>query len=105
MSKHALGPWSLGEPEGVGAGLFVPVHSPEHGELATVVWCMEDDNFDEVPSPSCEANARLIVAAPELLESLSNLVGLARLGAAHLSKYHAALAHAEAIIAKARGPQ
>lgn len=103
MNKHTPGPWSLGEPESVGTGLFVSVHAPSHGELATVVWRMENDNFDEVPSPSCEANARLIVAAPELLESLSNLVGLARLGAAHLSKYHAALAHEEASIAKARG--
>lgn len=50
-----------------------------------------------------EADARLIAAAPDLLESLSNLVGLARLGAAHLGKYHAALGHAEAAIAKARG--
>ncbi len=50
-----------------------------------------------------EADACLIAAAPELLESLSNLVGLARLGAAHLSKYHAALQSAEAVIAKARG--
>ena len=37
----------------------------------------------------------------ELLESLSNLVGLAKLGAARLDKYLAALAHAEAVIAKA----
>lgn len=37
----------------------------------------------------------------ELLKSLSNLVGLAKLGAARLDKYHAALAHAEAVIAKA----
>ena len=37
----------------------------------------------------------------ELLESLSSLVGLAKLGAARLDKYHAALAHAEAVIAKA----
>ena len=37
----------------------------------------------------------------ELVESLSNLVGLAKLGAARLDKYHAALAHAEAVIAKA----
>ncbi|WP_104902893.1 hypothetical protein [Pseudomonas sp. LH1G9] len=37
----------------------------------------------------------------ELLESLSNLVGLTKLGAARLDKYHAALAHAEAVIAKA----
>ena len=37
----------------------------------------------------------------ELLESLSNLVGLAKLDAARLDKYLAALAHAEAVIAKA----
>jgi hypothetical protein len=37
----------------------------------------------------------------ELLESLSNLVGLAKIGAARLDKYHAALAHAEAVLAKA----
>jgi hypothetical protein len=37
----------------------------------------------------------------ELLESLSNLVGLAKLGAGRLDKYHAALAHAEAVLAKA----
>lgn len=103
MNKHTPGPWSLGEPEGVGTGLFVPVHAPSHGELATVVWCMEDDNFDNAPSPSCQANANLIAAAPELLETLSNLIGLAKLGAAHLSRYHAALADAEAVIAKARG--
>lgn len=49
----------------------------------------------DVPDP------KLIEAAPKLLQSLTNLVGLARLGAANLSKYHAALADAEAIIAKA----
>lgn len=103
MSKHVPGPWSLGAPEVVGKGLFVPVHAEHHGELATVVWRMEDDHFDNLPSSSCEANAHVIVAAPELLESLTNLVGLARLGAAHLDKYHAALASAEAVIAKARG--
>ena len=101
MNKHAPGPWSLGEPEAVGNGLFVPVHAELHGELATVVWRMEDDHTDEIPSLGCEANAKLIAAAPELLESLTNLVGLARLGAARIDKYHAALANAEAIIAKA----
>lgn len=50
-----------------------------------------------------EAIARLIAAAPDLLESLTNLVGLAKLGAASLDKYHAALSDAEAALAKARG--
>jgi len=47
------------------------------------------------------ATAKAMAASRDLLESLTNLVGLARLGAAHLSKYHAALATAEAAIARA----
>ncbi len=103
MNKHTPGPWSLGEPERVGEGLHAPIHAQKHGELAMVVWQMEDARIERVRSIDCEANAHLIAAAPELLESLTNLVGLARLGAAHLDKYHAALASAEAVIAKARG--
>lgn len=49
----------------------------------------------------CAPEPKLVAVAPELLQSLTNLVGLARLGAANLSKYHAALAAAEAAIAKA----
>jgi hypothetical protein len=49
------------------------------------------------------ADARLIAAAPDLLEALTNLVGLAKMGAARLDKYHAALADAQAAIDKARG--
>lgn len=96
MNKHAPGPWSLGEPEGVGTGLFVPVHSPEHGELATVVWCMEDDNFDDAPSPICQANAYLIAAAPDLLEALQGVLAVADRKTDVFDKAHAA-------IAKARG--
>ena len=55
----------------------------------------------EITYAEALSTAKAMAAARELLESLTNLVGLARLGAAHLSKYHAALAHAEAVIAKA----
>ena len=48
-----------------------------------------------------EHEAKLIAAAPELLQALTNLVGLARLGAARIDKYHAALAVADAAILKA----
>lgn len=47
------------------------------------------------------ATAKAMAASRDLLESLTNLVGLAKLGAARLDKYHAALATAEAAIAKA----
>ena len=67
MSKHTPGPWSL-DTENVGDYLrgHVSVDAPDHGALALVVWKMEDDD----QSPVCEANARLIAAAPDLLEAL-----------------------------------
>lgn len=68
--KGTPGPWELGTPEAQGEGLHVPIHGVGHGELATVVWQMADDKFDRIRSVSCEANARLIAAAPELLEAL-----------------------------------
>lgn len=61
--------------------------------------------FGGITSEQALKNARLISAAPDLLESLVNLVGLARSGAAHLGKYHAALTDAEAAIAKSYGQQ
>lgn len=105
MKKHTPGPWKLGDIDitPFGRGFVRSIDADTHGELATVVWQMEDDLDDNQPSTECEANANLIAAAPELLESLVNLVGLAELGAARLDKYHAALANAEAVIAKARG--
>ena len=57
--------------------------------------------YDASSNAENEANAKLISAAPELLEALTNLVGLARLGAARIDRYHAALAVADAAIAKA----
>jgi hypothetical protein len=86
-TKHTPGPWNYGvrKDGSIWLSLGAPGVGPHYqGDLVAT-----------------ESDAKLIVAAPELLESLTNLVGLARLGAAHLSKYHAALAHAEAVIAKA----
>ena len=44
------------------------------GALAQVVWVMEDDARAGKKSPTCEANARLIAAAPELLSALSTML-------------------------------
>lgn len=51
------------------------------------------------------ANSRLIAAAPELLEALEGLCGLAELRPGHLQDYKAAVASARAAIAKATGGQ
>ncbi|WP_341959241.1 hypothetical protein [Pseudomonas sp. RC10] len=103
MNKHTPGPWSISEPFRESIGLSVYINAQNHDELAAVVWRMGWDFAVGKPTQVCEANAHLIAAAPELLESLSNLVGLAELGAARLDKYKAALDDAKAVIAKARG--
>ena len=114
MNKHTPGPWSLGPLELVGDGLHAPIHAPSHGELATVVWQMEDDKFDGKPSLACEANARLIAAAPDLLAALEltrenlracqatiHLCG--GFDPAYVIEAQAAMKIADAATAKARG--
>lgn len=71
-STHKAGPWTLGEPD---KG-FVPVNSPEHGALATVVWQMEEDAMLGRGSPRCEANARLIAACPDLFRAAEDAIGI-----------------------------
>mgnify|MGYP006977242181 CR=1 FL=1 len=56
MSKHTVGPWFTSDPDGGGGILIKPIP----GQV--VAQC------DELPE--MEANARLIAAAPELLEAL-----------------------------------
>ncbi|WP_432783692.1 hypothetical protein QZH45_09550 [Pseudomonas corrugata] len=55
----------------------------------------------EITYDEALARAKVMAASPDLLEALTNLVGLARLGAARIDKYHAALAVADAAILKA----
>ena len=95
--KGTPGPWAT-DGEYIndhGNLLYCHIGVPGGGRLADAASnCMASNE-------QCRANAKLIAAAPELLESLTNLVDLAKLGAAQLGKYHAALAHAEAVIDKA----
>ncbi|MFK7671770.1 hypothetical protein [Pseudomonas lundensis] len=108
-SKFTPGPWAVINRTGVFSEL-----GAESGDGAkadpTDGWTIADcsagctllnGDYVELGFAVQQANAKLIAAAPELLESLSNLMGLAKLGAARLDKYHAALADAEAVIAKA----
>jgi hypothetical protein len=65
MSGHTKGPWFL-----EGEGDFREISAPEHQALARVVWQMEDDRICGESSPTQEANARLIVASPDMLHAL-----------------------------------
>lgn len=109
-TKHSLGPWKFGEKLSSsdmqqwfdsGEGEFIVIDSPAHGGLAFVVWRMEDD----AESPEKEANARVIVAAPDLLREaekalkwFSQLTDWSGVGDPDVAGLHAA-------IAKARGVQ
>lgn len=106
--KHTAGPWVLGESsEG---RHFRAVNAREHSELATVVWVMEDYDAEGSPSPGCEANARLIAAAPELYEALTDaLIDFDNWAAHEDNHQHEHLVawaeKARAAIAKAKGEE
>jgi hypothetical protein len=83
MSKHTPGPWEVTKDNlGVCVGLNVFLH-PEEPRRMTEEECEKEeiDPCDDYsiadcsggilarPSEECEANARLIAAAPELLEA------------------------------------
>jgi len=93
MSKHTPGPWEI---EGHYHFGYRWISGPEHSQLAQVVWCMEYEDR----SPSCEANAHLIAAAPELLEALENLL---KVHEGEGGTQHHAGDMARAAIAKAKG--
>jgi hypothetical protein len=97
MNKHTPGPWRIGNHSSEVIA-EMPADPPFRGMTEN---CVKHYGGYLVAESCAAADAKLIAAAPELLESLKNLVGLARLGASHLGKYHAALTDAEAVIAKA----
>ena len=66
MSNHTPGPWEIKRHFDPG---YKFISAQKHVGLAQVVWCMEDEDR----SPSCEANAYLIAAAPELLGALQKV--------------------------------
>lgn len=96
MSKHTPGPWHVAE---------------EMDDDDNVLYTVEADNLpvaDIYRKAEHEANARLIAAAPELLEALKELIawdleslpGEVSLGYSGIEQD---IAHAKAAIAKALG--
>lgn len=69
--QHTPGPWKLGKrlPKG-----SISIDAESHQELATCVWVMDDDEICGVRSPECEANARLIAAAPTAFAEIEKLL-------------------------------
>ena len=65
-AQHTPGPWFIDTAITSDLEDHVCISAKLHGMLAQVVWRMEGAER----TPTCEANARLIAAAPELLEAL-----------------------------------
>jgi len=69
MSKHTPGPWKIGSEQTDGLGRYAQVQSSEEfGDIVARV-CVAH-NANHTLNRSGRANARLIAAAPELLEAL-----------------------------------
>jgi len=94
MSKHTPGPWEIKRHFD---SCYRYISAPEHIALAQVVWCVEE----EERSPVCEANAHLIAAAPDLLDSLCYL--LETCSGESPEQWLEAMDQARAAIAKAMG--
>ena len=65
MPKHTPGPW---------AELTGTISGPDGDEIAEVVGGDGGRYLDDGVNAECAANARLIAAAPELLEALDNCI-------------------------------
>ena len=99
--KHTPGPW-------IAVGTYVETSDASKAGICqcSTSW-MRQDHFGRSIKEEC-ANARLIAAAPELLDALVDLLPLAEFGAAEQSPPYAddsLLEAARAAIAKATGTQ
>jgi len=74
--KHAQEPWYLEPFEGDYIEPLLPHHraisSIDHGELALVVWQMDDDVLCGEKSPECEANAHRIIDCVNACKGVDN---------------------------------
>ena len=68
MSKHTPGPWKIQEWPEKGITMIVRYNAPDSWPKYGVV-CEIDTPLDD-----CEANARLIAAAPDMLEALKMIL-------------------------------
>ena len=69
MTSHTPGPWFIDTAIAADLEDHVCISAKLHGMLAQVVWRMEGAER----TPTCEANARLIAAAPDLLQALHDI--------------------------------
>lgn len=67
MSKHTPGPWEIDTDNGRDGGIAIGAADPKDGQLFEVATIWGEDS-SSAQTPMAQANARLIAAAPDLLE-------------------------------------
>ena len=115
MSKHTPGPWHAVAREVLEDGSVYPAHIASDARESQV--CLLESPYiadlaQNEPgslwdtSPRKEADARLLTAAPDLLEALSAMTALAEgpTGGVSVADKREVIAQARAAIAKAVGP-
>lgn len=97
MSKHTPGPWNCMRASAAGREIIT-------SEVSPVDVCVLS-HFNK-SAAEIDANARLIAAAPDLLEALENLLCLYKMGKPnHFGDNLQPVIDAKAAIAKATGEQ
>ena len=113
-TKHTPGPWHTSEPPIITdarndvliepklcqIGLYAP-----SGLLSFIVTELDDDPTDDLTIAEAQANARLIAAAPELLEALQAMIRYGEDGPAKGETGYDIEMKAKAAIRKAKGVQ
>lgn len=93
--KHTPGPWNANWTRISGQAIGFHITDPKHGSLRPI--CEAYDKTGAMSSDEIEANARLIAAAPELLEVAQEVLAddmLQYLPAEYVAKVRAAIAKA-----------
>jgi len=99
MSKHTPGPWTA---ETHANGGFDVCGRGGHGAMSAYVVCARQAH--ELKHET-HANARLIAAAPELLEALDRLASKCVFPTSGNDAFQEAVSHARSVLAKATGEQ
>jgi hypothetical protein len=105
MSKHTEGPWSFAHN---GAGDFktacIDICQSNSKEFrGQVAYLQSAEHIEGITMAECEANARLIAAAPDLLEALEMMLTTRENERSLRGKESPLHDRARAAIAKARG--
>ena len=108
-ARHTPGPWILTTEATEVEGVNVRFSIDSHTHISICGGQSQEHMKDAIYEDECRANARLIAAAPELLEALKQAeAALARCFGAHKAEEgdrHRALATCRAARAKATGEQ